>query len=1326
MLTIYDSLGNKQAEIEPNDSSSQSKEVQSDNELNLTFTHYDFINLDVNYYTDFAGERYWLMERYTPKQISDGEWEYDMKLYGIESLIKRFLVIETTDGNAEPVFTLTASPAEHVAMIVKCINSGMGTEDWKVGRVDGTDNITIDYEGKYCDEALKEIAEAVGGKAEWWVEGQTVNICRCEHGEEITLGYNKGLTELERDTSNTNQFYTRLFPIGSSRNIDAEKYGYSRLMLPGGKQYVELHVDEYGIFDRYESDAFSGIYPRRVGTVSSVRSEEVTDEDGTTFTVYYFKDDTLDFDPNDYELAGETKRVSFQDGDLAGLGSTEDHYFEVNYDSNTKEFEIITIWPYDDDTQLPGGSLVPRVGDSYILWNISMPDEYYTAAEEEFAAAVEAYNEEEWQDISVYKSSTDHVYIEENGIDLYIGLRIRLESEKYFPDTGYKSSRITKITRKVKLPGQMDIEISDALQTGALDRVNNDVSELRTYVKSKTESSALPDIVRTGDSTLLTDNNLLSARRTIKEILSRALSRTGDDIAQGLIRFLKGIKIGSGSHGITIESDGVIAILDILQGLTKIASTGFSSGELGSGFVLKQENGRSYLEVDEILARKIAYFVSVAIKELKHVGGSIILSPASMTCYKVEEHTITEVTDADGNVTQVDNGVPDDVYRCYFQQDDGEKSISQQFVVGDQARCQTYNIKSGTSYNVSNAYYWRLVVGVGDDYIDLSKTDCDEGSGIPSAKDEIVQLGNRTDTTRQNAIILSAVGDDAPSIKQYKGINSYSLTDEMAVTILSPSGNSIVGKFISVATGKSIDEALSEIITDMENLQADMDLVREQTDKEYTLWFYDEDPTLTNLPASEWTTDELLALHVEDMYYNRTTGYAYRFELNDDGTYSWNSITDQQTIKALEDAAVAQDTADSKRRVFVEQPTDAQAYDVGDMWVNASYTEGEVTYYMNDSLVCIASKAKGEAFSIVHWQASSNATTANIKNLEDRILLQVSEHVSTINGTITSMQSTIEQQASSISVLTSRFNEDGTLANTSGLVTTADFATLFTSAMTDNEVVVKSEITSFVSMDENGVLQSGVTISADQINFLGKTIINGNFVVAEDGSLTVNNATVSGTLSGVTGTFSKLTCVNASGDEMGSIAFGAGGGVSIAAADGSSILMGSNIYHNGASTLTFFGVNLWARSTFGARRRTFIQCTGSALYYYPYGVDGSSAYVELTSATDSAGNKYYTIPLYGVLDNIAAGMPVDTVVFRCTVTSVNRYVLSFTETQRVLLVNVYTSTIYLVVNGADVALPPRSVREAVCYASLCYPTIGDSVLGRGILLGPVYENASWS
>lgn len=249
------------------------------------------------------------------------------------------------------------------------------------------------------------------------------------------LAYGRGLTGLSRDKADGAKFYTRLFPIGSSRNIDPERYGHSRLQLPGGAKYVDVDVEKYGIHHHYEADAFADIYPRRVGTVTSVRSEEVTGEDGEPFTIWYFRDDTLTFDPNDYELGGKVKRVSFQEGcELAGLGEEEDgtYYFEVNFNSDTREFEIITIWPYSDDTQLPGGSLVPKAGDCYILWNIRMPDEYYGLAEEEYLTAVNRYNAENAVDVSVYKGPTDYVWVEKNSADLYVGRRVRLESEEYF------------------------------------------------------------------------------------------------------------------------------------------------------------------------------------------------------------------------------------------------------------------------------------------------------------------------------------------------------------------------------------------------------------------------------------------------------------------------------------------------------------------------------------------------------------------------------------------------------------------------------------------------------------------------------------------------------------------------------------------------------------------------------------------------------------------------------------------------------------------------------------------------------------------------------
>ncbi len=729
LLTIYDSDGLHRADIAADDSSTQQKEVQGDNVLVLSFTHYEYIVLDVNNYTDFEGERYWLTEKYAPSQKNEGEWKYDLKLYGIESLIKRFLVLETTDGDAEPVFTLTATPREHVAMIVKCINDGMGhTTDWKVGQVDGTELIVIDYEGKYCGEALKEVAEKVGGNAEWWIEGQTVNVCRCEHGEEITLGYGKGLTGLERDTSSKAKFYTRLFPIGSTRNIDPEKYGHSRLMLPGGQKYVELHTEEYGIHDHYEKEAFSGIYPRRVGTVSSVRSVDTKDEDGNAFTIYYFRDDTLNFDPNNYELAEQTKRVSFQDGELAGLGTDDDHYFEVNFDSDTREFEIMTIWPYDDDTQLPGGLLVPKAGDRYILWNIRMPDEYYPIAEEEFRTAVEQYNAERWRDIGVYKAPTDHVWVEENHADLYVGRRVRLESDKYFPETGCRSSRITKITRKVNLPSQMDIEISDALQQGTLDKVNDSIGELKNYTKAKTEGAGLPDIIRSWDNTLPTDNNLFSARRSQAE----HLSRKKNDRAKGKITFEKGVSFGKEENA-GIDDKGNAELLTLVV-KTLLRSPKFVDGLFGEGWQLWMEDALSHLTIDKLTVRRIMVVLEMLIEKVRSVGG--------MLCVSAANGKIKTVEDLDG------------FYKITFEQDNT-------FAAHDLMRCATFS--GGIRKD-----YWVEVAGVESDSILVGVDEF--GSSLPEAGDECVLMGNTENPLRQNLILISATEDGQPRVDVMDGV----------------------------------------------------------------------------------------------------------------------------------------------------------------------------------------------------------------------------------------------------------------------------------------------------------------------------------------------------------------------------------------------------------------------------------------------------------------------------------------------------------------------------------------------------------------------------
>lgn len=738
MITIYGSDGTAKTQVPCDDNSTQAKELQGDNVLTLSFTLYEHVALEVNDYAEFMGERYWLMERYKPEQVSAQEWKYDVKLYGIESLLKRFLVLNDTDGADEPVFTLTAPPREHVALIVRSINNGMdNTTDWKVGTVEGTENIVIDYEGKYCDEALKEVAEKAGNRAEWWCEGQTVNVCRCEQGEEVTLGYGKGLTGLECDMADNAKFYTRLYPIGSSKNIDPEKYGHSRLQLPGGVKHVDVNVEKYGVWHHYEADAFSDIYPKRTGTVSSVRSEDVTDEDGNPFKIFYFKDNSLGFDPNSYEIGGKVKRVSFQEGsELAGLGDEEDgtYYFEANYDSDTHEFELITTWPYDDDTQLPNDTLCPKPGDKYILWNIRMPDEYYPLAEQEFKEAVDKYNGEHAIDVSRYKALTDHVYIEENGTDLYVGRRVRLESEKYFPETGFRSSRITKVTRKVNLPSQMDVEICDATSTGARETINDSITDAKSYVKTAT-SGSFPDLIRSWDNTYPTDNNVFSARRTLKE----ALSRLREDTAREKIHFLKGADFGrykAGESGAAVDGDGNAEWLTaVIRELLR--SVRFVDGMTGEGWQLWMDalTGLSNLTIDKVTIRQTLVALELLIQKVRSIGGQFVVSAASG---KIK--TVTK----DG-----------DNYKITFEQEN-------EFVAHDLMRCAEFT-------GASLRGYWVEVSASDGEGVTVPVSEF--GGVEPKEGDECVLMGNTQNRLRQNLISIAATEDGQPRVDVLDGVS---------------------------------------------------------------------------------------------------------------------------------------------------------------------------------------------------------------------------------------------------------------------------------------------------------------------------------------------------------------------------------------------------------------------------------------------------------------------------------------------------------------------------------------------------------------------------
>lgn len=276
-----------------------------------------------------------------------------------------------------------------------------------------------------------------------------------------------------------------------------------------------------------------------------------------------------------------------------------------------------------------------------------------------------------------------------------------------------------------------------------------------------------------GNEALVSDTVLPTTawvKAEFETLSDRFLRKDVPDTAHEDITFEKDINVQG-----TVRSPK--AELKTIQS-TDIYIGDYAPGELGTGAAITTSpDGTTSAEVDFLTVRRRAFFTSINVKELKQVGGELALTPAAMACTAVQR-------------------MPNGDYQCFFRNEDAEgRRIFQEFVVGDQARCQTFNL-------ARSKYYWRLVVGIGDDYIILSDTDKDVNSSEPEGGDNIVQLGNRTDPERQRAIILSVYGTDAPSYKQYVGINSYSLVG-CEETRLSPSGNLLTGivKLLAGSTG---------------------------------------------------------------------------------------------------------------------------------------------------------------------------------------------------------------------------------------------------------------------------------------------------------------------------------------------------------------------------------------------------------------------------------------------------------------------------------------------------------------------------------------------
>ena len=545
-LEIYDRQGALKRKVSPDSSSRWTEEVGAEFVVTVNFTTWEFFVLSVGDYVEISGKRFSIKKEYRPKKTDTQKYTYNISFYGREHDMQDLLFCRLNQGedDLESVFAYDGTPMEMLEKLVANMNRNTDGVTWRAGQAVTGDRKTINFNGLFCWDAAGEIAGA--WETEWWLDGEYLNIGKCEHGERVTLGYMKGLKTglTQNENSNSIKWFTRLIPVGSTKNIDPSKYGYTHLQLPSRDKYIDLNT-QLGLKEHREEAAFQDIFPHRLGTVSSVRSEEQTNKDGEKYTVYYVKDKDLPFNPDEYMIGSEVIHITFESGDLSG------REFECNWHNDTQEFEIINTYP-DENTQIPGGNIIPNVGDTYILTNIRMPDEYYPIAEEQYKQAVDSFLTEYSKDISIYSGDTDYIHVDKNSVPLSLGQRVRLEDAQYF-EAGYLDTRITRIERKLGNLSEASIDCSSAVSTSWKSSVDSTLNNLE-YTLAQEMAQANVRLLKTGDMESPSDYTAFSSLRAIGTFLRKNIA----DIASEIITFLKGLKVGKFVTGLIGGSGAAI------------------------------------------------------------------------------------------------------------------------------------------------------------------------------------------------------------------------------------------------------------------------------------------------------------------------------------------------------------------------------------------------------------------------------------------------------------------------------------------------------------------------------------------------------------------------------------------------------------------------------------------------------------------------------------------------------------------------------------------------------------------------------------------------
>lgn len=964
-----------------------------------------------------------LTSSYFPKHNDSDGYDYEMQMDAYYMSWKnKICKYRPQHGANETSFNLTTTVGVHMNVILGNLKALGLTYNGKEFSVDYTtyNNKAFDVQKRFLIEygsisildALNAICSEDALNCEWWIDGSIIYLGYCEMEGQTTFEQDVNVLSMSYSESKST-YITRLYAFGSDRNIpkgyftgadaDVTTDGVATdyLMLPN----KEVDSDGFYAKDGYlenvnvvknDKQAIEGVvmfeeeYPKVESVVSSIKTYDSTvdNEDGTKTTQTFWQVTSTDSFTNSFKeswiKSNLTLGIKFTSGALMGME------FDVSFKviDKVNYFEIVANDTYG--RTLPDGVMCPKVGDKYFLFNwdatkITDTDLIPTAQLSLFDRAKQYYQKTMISNSNFTCTMDGDKFYNDGTYDYHpLGEQVKLINDMFAQVDAdgkhYRNSRIIGMEIPLDIPyDHPQYTVGEKAATSRLGKLEDKVDSIKVNGMqiggTGSGNGGGVYVIGMNDTTPASDSNVYSARRSRMEFVSRLQ----DNIAKGTITWEKVQKFFSGLH------------------------VGNSNNENGGSWTPDAE-GRSHLITDYLEVRMKAIFEELVINKTSTIGGKEIISPAGgVVAHKVEEVTVTY------------NNVSQKAYRCYFLAEQEGDAVDNDFAVGDQVRSESFNVRKGTYHKAGNHFYWRLVIGRDEDpvelegkkyhYIDLSDTDCATASDVPAKGDVLNQCGNRTDVERQNCLIFSAVDTYSPSISLYHGINSYSFANREYVeygvnkqnnkAFFNVYGDMYVGdrptkengyegssyiRYDSSTKQMSVKAKISAKSTvDGKELSQYFKKIAElqnQVDGAIETWFYEGVPTLENAPAISWKTDKDKEIHLGDLYYDNKTGKAYRFA-KDSNTYKWTIITDTDIAKALSDARMAQETANGKMKVFSVQPT--TPYQVGDIWVNATYPSDGSTY-KNEVLRCQTNKAAGSQFAIGDWIKASKYTDDTVAN----------------------------------------------------------------------------------------------------------------------------------------------------------------------------------------------------------------------------------------------------------------------------------------------------------------------------------------------------------